>query len=281
MIIVPNWWLAVGPPEYWQIAFAFGKIWGLRAVDVLIARWEKLLEGDRILFYATKPVTGVIGYGVVRSKFKQDKPLWPREVQEGKVIWPYRFEFDVEYCLPQDKWMTRKVSSNYMAAAAKGGFQPVKEEEAQEIIRNLTLSSAKSEVSVKKPVSIHDEIKDKLVQLGKLQSFIAESEYDMDGGKLDVVWRKVERGSPTYVFEVQIGGDLYHAIGKLKHAHDLWNSNIFLITAKNDVTKAQELLSGTFHEIGKKIRLIETEKIDELYRLKKAYKEFEYQIGIS
>ncbi|MEM2261657.1 MAG: hypothetical protein QXK24_04320, partial [Ignisphaera sp.] len=107
-----------------------------------------------------------------------------------------------------------------------------------------------------------------------------ESEYNMDGEKLDVTWRRVERGSPTYVFEVQIGGDIYHALAKLKHAHDLWNSNIFLITTKNDMTKVQDLLSGTFHEIKKKIQIIEVEKIDELFKLKKAYKDLERQLGI-
>lgn len=275
---MPKWWIAAGPPEHWKTAFDFGKIWGV--IDKKFAQWDKLLNGDYILFYATKPISGVIGYGIVRTKFRQDKPLWPKEVSEGRVIWPYRFEFDVEYCLPQDKWETHKVSSNYIAASARGGFQPVKEEEAQVIIRKLTLPSIKPEVSAKMPVSIHDEIKYKLVQLGKLQGFIAESEFDVNGGKLDVTWRRVERGSPTYVFEVQVGGDLYHAIGKLKHAHDLWNSNIYLVTTKNDVAKAQELLSGTFHEIERKIRVIEIEKINELFRLKKAYKDFEEHLGI-
>jgi hypothetical protein len=275
---VPKWWVASGSPDNWKTAFDFGKIWGV--IDKKFAQWEKLSKGDLVLFYATKPVSGVIGYGVVRTKFKQDKPLWPQEVSEGKVIWPYRFEFDIEYCLPQDKWMTNRVSSNYMAAAARGGFQRVREDEAQEIIGKLTSPPAKPRF-LGKPFSTHDEIKDKLVQLGKLQGFIAEGEYDMDGGKLDVVWRRVERGSPTYVFEVQIGGDLYHAIGKLKHAHDLWNSNIFLITTKEDVANARELLSGTFHEIQRKIRIIETERIDELHKLKKAYKDFESQLGIS
>ena len=129
-------------------------------------------------------------------------------------------------------------------------------------------------------VSVHEQIKDELVQLGKLQGFISESEYNMDGEKLDVTWRRVERGSPTYVFEVQIGGDIYHALAKLKHAHDLWNSNIFLITTKNDMTKVQDLLSGTFHEIKKKIQIIKIEKIDEPFKLKKAYKDLERQLGI-
>lgn len=247
----------------------------------MIAQWGRLSKGDYVLFYATKPVSGIIGYGVVKTKFKQDKPLWPKEVNEGRVIWPYRFEFDVEFCLPQDKWIINKVSSKYMSAAARGGFQIVKEKEAQEIIERFTLPKVKRKISVKKPISIHDEIKDKIVQLGKLQGFIAESEYDMDGGKLDVVWRRVERGSPTYVFEVQIGGDLYHAIGKLKHAHDLWNSNIYLIITERDSTKCYELLSGTFHEIKGKIHIIEVDKIQKLYELKKAYRDYETQLGIS
>lgn len=276
---MPNWWLAVGPPEHWQIAFQFGKIWGLRGVDVLIARWEKLREGDRILFYATKPVSGVIGYGVVHTKFKQDKPLWPREVQEGKVIWPYRFEFDVEYLLPQDRWMEDKVLTEYIKASAKvGGFQIVREEEAQKIVEKLLPELVQPKL---KPITPHEEIKEKLVQLGKLQGMIAESEYSMNGTQLDVVWRRVEKAVPAYAFEVQIGGDIYHAMAKLKHAHDIWNSKIFLIVTEKDVGKASELLTGTFHEIRERIRIIEAQKINELFKLKKAYRDFESQLGIS
>lgn len=276
-----KWWLAAGSPEHWQIAFEYGRIWGLRAIKRMVTRWENISVGDYILFYATKPVSGIIGYGVIRTKFKQDKPLWPREVEEGRVIWPYRFEFDVEYCLPQDKWITHKASSNYMSAAARGGFQRVKVEEVEELLQELPSKPVPPGITVEKPISIHGEVKEILVQLGKLQGLIAESEYDVDGGRLDVVWRRVERGSPTYAFEVQIGGDLYHAIGKLKHAHDLWNSNIFLVVTEGDVAKAKELLAGTFHEIRGKIRIIETEKIKKLYNLKKAYKDFESQLGIS
>jgi len=274
-----NWWIATGPPKYWEIAFAFGKIWGVRAAKILVTRWKKLSEGDKILFYATKPVSGVIGYGIVRTKFKQDKPLWPREVKEGKVIWPYRFEFDVEYVIPQDEWMTRKVTSDYISASARGAFQKVKESEAEKIVQMLTAKPPKPEKG--RRLNVHDQVIDKLIEIGKIQGFIAEKEYDMNGERLDVVWRRVERGVPTYVFEVQVGGDPYHAIAKLKHAHDLWNSNIFIILTEKDVAKVQKLLTGTFHEIQGKIKLIDVEKIKKLFELKRAYKEFEQQIGIS
>jgi len=46
------------------------------------------------------------------------------------------------------------------------------------------------------------------------------------------------------------------------------------------MTKVQDLLSGTFHEIKKKIQIIKIEKIDEPFKLKKAYKDLERQLGI-
>jgi hypothetical protein len=276
-----NWWVAVGPPEHWQIAFNQGNIWGLTTSARNRTLWTGISDGDHILFYATTPVSGVIGHGIIKTKFKQDKPLWPQEVKEGKVIWFYRFEFDVTYCLPKEKWETDK-------AVCKGllprrGFHLLRQEFADEIVKSLTPAIIEPEKleGKKGKIPIHDEIKAKLLQIGSLQKMISESEYDMNGGKLDVVWRRVDKGSPTYVFEIQVGGDLYHAIGKLKHAHDLWNSNIFLVVTENDIPKAHQLLSGTFHEIQKEIRVIEIEKIDQLLKLKKAYKDYESQLGIS
>jgi len=274
---MPEWWIASGPPEYWKIAFEVGRIWGV--TEKMVTRWKRLSAGDHVLFYATKPVSVVIGYGVVRTKFRQDKPLWPQEINEGKVIWPYRFEFDVEYCLPPEKWGTDKVSSEYIAYAAIGGFQRIKEEEAKKIIGKL-VSTKEIAPEVGRPMPLHEQIKAMLIEIGRLQGFIAEGEYPMDIGKLDVTWRRVERGAPTYAFEIHIGGDLYHDVSKLKHAHDLWNSNIFLITAEKDINKVQQLLSGTFHEIRDKVRVIDAEKIKTLYLKKKDYKDFERQLGI-
>jgi len=276
-----NYWVAVGPTEHWEIAFGQGNIWGLTTSARNKALWTSISEGDHILFYATSPVSGVIGYGIIKTKFKQDKPLWPQEIKEHKVIWFYRFEFDVTYCLPKGKWKTDRVVSKGLLP--RRGFHILQQEFAEQIVEILAPRFIEPEkVEGKKgKIPIHHEIKAKLLEIGSLQRMISESEYDMNGGKLDVVWRRVEKGSPTYVFEIQVGGDLYHAMGKLKHAHDLWNSNIFLVITGNDVGKAHQLLSGTFHEILGKIRIIEIEKIDQLFRLKKAYRDYESQLGIS
>ena len=84
---------------------------------------------------------------------------------------------------------------------------------------------------------------------------------------------------PTYVFEVQIGGDVYHALAKLKHAFDLWNSHIFLISSKSDADKAENLLSGTFHEIGNRIKIVDLKEVEELYKRKISYFDFEKDLG--
>ena len=107
----------------------------------------------------------------------------------------------------------------------------------------------------------HDDLKHRLVEIGQLQGYLADEEYVFDTGRLDVVWRRVERSVPTYVFEIQVGGDVYHALGKLKHAFDLWNSHIFIVAAQSDRGRVGNLLSGTFHEINDRIKFIELEKV--------------------
>ena len=126
----------------------------------------------------------------------------------------------------------------------------------------------------------HDEVKRTLVEIGKLQKYIAEQEYPFDIGKLDVVWRRVEASVPTYVFEVQISGDVYHALAKLKHAFDLWNSHIFIIAPEDQRSKVDLLLSGTFHEIENRINFIDLVQVRILLERKRAYFDLEKELGI-
>jgi len=291
-----NYWLVVGSPHNWKTAFEHKNIWGLKRTQRHL--WEKLNEKDTLLFYVTSPVSGIIGHGTIRTKFPQDKPLWPQEIKENKVIWPLRFEFDVERCLPPDKWQTFKIASGELFP--RGGFQELSQGIAGKLVSKFTALpkeyyvEALTSISVKEtpptysPETLqaeqaapsHDELKHRLVEIWQLQGYLADEEYVFDTGRLDVVWRRVERSVPTYVFEVQVGGDVYHALGKLKHAYDLWNSHIFIVASQADRHRVENLLSGTFHEISSRIKFIELRKIEELYKRKKAYLEFEKALGI-
>jgi predicted RNA-binding protein len=289
-----NYWLAVGAKQNWDTAFDRGNIWGLKETQRHL--WESLNENDKVLFFANKPVGGIIGYGVITTKFKQNKPLWPNELKEHKVIWPLRFEFDVESCLAPDKWESERIVSNELRP--RSGFQLLDENTAQKLVSSIgeTKYAAKTaEPSfVAEPTAefvttaekrekvspSHSEVKKTLVQIGKLQKFIAQEEYPFSIGKLDVVWRRVEESVPTYVFEVQVGGDVYHALAKLKHAFDLWNSHIFIVAPETARDKVNNLLSGTFHEINNRIEFIELGQVEELYKRKKSYLDFEKGLGI-
>ncbi len=291
-----GYWLVVGSPQNWRTAFEHKNIWGLRQTQVHL--WDRLEERDTLLFYVTSPVSGAVGHGTVRMKFRQSQPLWPEEITESKVIWPLRFEFNVEYCLPSDRWQTSKVTSPELFP--RGGFQALSPSTAQQLVSKLAPSPKKYHVTVPAPTPVeeivpsdaresrqdelvmpsHDGLKHRLVEIGRLQGYLADDEYVFDTGRLDVVWRRVERSVPTYVFEVQVGGDVYHALGKLKHAFDLWNSHIFIVAPQEDRNRVESLLSGTFHEINHRIKFIELDKVEELYKRKRAYLDFEKELGI-
>ncbi len=289
-------WLVVGSPENWATAFEHKNIWGLKRTQRYL--WDTLNEKDVLLFYVTSPVSGIVGHGTVRTKFHQDQPLWPQEVKEERVIWPLRFEFDVDRCLPFDEWQTSKIASS--ALFPRGGFQVLSYELGRQLVSKL--KSLPKGYRVNAPASLsasetpapyaeepqqaeqvspsHEQIKQRLVEIGRLQGYLADEEYVFDIGKLDVVWRRVERSVPTYAFEVQVGGDVYHALAKLKHAYDLWNSRIFIVASQANHNKVANLLSGTFHEISGRVRFIDLGTVEELHRRKKAYLDFERELGI-
>lgn len=273
-----HYWLVVGPPEHWIVAFENGNIWGLQASKR--RWWEGMVEGDGLVLYASRPVGGAIGLGSVRTKFRQDKPLWPKEVQAKRVLWPFRFEFDVNFCFRPDEWKSRKLEVDALRAVVQAGFQPLKTKASDAALQAFAPFTEKTGSVTSGDLDLHQDLKRKLTEMGKIQKFLAEPEYLMDGARLDVVWRRVQKSVPTYVFEIQVGGDIYHALAKLKHAYDLWNSRIFLIAAADQKSKVDSLLSGTFHEIGERLQFMDIENVCELYSRKKAYKELEHALGM-
>lgn len=286
-----QYWLVVGRPENWEFAFKNGNIWGVKEFRELKALWNLLEEGDKLLFYAASPVGGVIGFGRVTTKFRQTNPLWPEEIKRGSVIWPLRFEFEVEYCLPPSLWKTRCYRDRDLQLITRMVFQCVPMKVVNEAREHFELPPDTAEpilglterVSVPEEVSAfdHETVKRSIIDIGRIQGFLAEMEYPIDSNRLDVVWRRVENSVPTYVFEVHLGGDIYHALGKLKHAYDLWNSHIFLVGNLKDRAKYEELLAGTFHEIKERIKFIGLNEITDLHKRKLSYRELELELGIA
>ena len=75
---------------------------------------------------------------MIKTKFKQDKPLWRQEIASGKVIWPYRFEFEVEYALPPPDWRSRAVGLKEFKVKIMGGINPIKDsKKVEELLAKL------------------------------------------------------------------------------------------------------------------------------------------------
>jgi hypothetical protein len=210
-----------------------------------------------------------------------------------KVEYPYRFEFKVEYLLPKPSWMEDKIPVAGLKIGYQSGLNPVSKDAAKLLFEKIDpiwntsflelIMGEKIGKVEEKPVNLHDEIKKELLEIGKIRTFISEKEYPLDGEKLDIVWRKsnVIGADPKYVFEVQIGGDLYHALGKLKHANDKWNSEIFLIIRESDHEKVNTLLRGTFHEIKDIVKIITVEKIKRWFEIQKMDIELRLEMGLT
>lgn len=122
----------------------------------------------------------------------------------------------------------------------------------------------------KEEKSLHDSLIDMIEKIGKWEGKHPETKYKIGNlGRLDVVWRRIKTGNPSYAFEVQIKGNFYQALAKLKHAFDLWNSTPVLVTTEQYFIQAEELLSGSFHEMKNHAKLINYEKIKALYSIEK------------
>ena len=68
-----NYWLAVNSPNYW-VDFMYNESFGLE--DRYLDLWLDVRPRDVVFFYATKPVKGVFGMGVVQQTCYQDELVY-------------------------------------------------------------------------------------------------------------------------------------------------------------------------------------------------------------
>ena len=266
-----RFWVAVGDQLNWERGLENG-IWGLRSG--LYKHWKKISIGDMILLYVKAPIKGFVGAGIVRSVFKQDRPLWKEEIEEKNVIWPFRFEFDIIHLLPLKKWDYAAISNKKYNLAINAGINPVaNNQKGVEIVEKLGLSSS---FGKDRPHAYIDSILD----IGKIQRMVVESNYELDGDKIDVIWKRTIRSVPTFSFSVNVDEDLKLSYDILKHSFDIWNSKPFLVTDKSRLKEISALNSGLYHEFSENLKVITFEQLQELYAAKKKYFNLESQYGL-
>ena len=118
---------------------------------------------------------------------------------------------------------------------------------------------------------VHAEVQKQLEEIGMILGKYSRREYRQDIYRYDVVWKDSERlPRATHAFEVQHRGNVVEALGKLKHAYDIWHSYLFVvITGERDRARIEQLLrpyfTGMFHEIGGHVKVLTAEDVGELY----------------
>jgi len=133
-IMSPNW-IILGPEKTWKTAIEQGGIWGVK--ERLYPEWKALERGDVIFFHVTKTIKGVVGVGKVGTKFIQDKPLWPEEIDEGRVIYPLRFEFDIDYIIEPKLWKSRRISPGLSISEMRRGVNLLQDRTVERLYKEF------------------------------------------------------------------------------------------------------------------------------------------------
>ncbi|MEM2261159.1 MAG: hypothetical protein QXK24_01780, partial [Ignisphaera sp.] len=205
--------------------------------------------------------------------------IWGRDV-DGKT-WPYLlFLEDVrEIDLPLSK-LNELTGYNLKAVA---GFMKIRKEKAQSIMEYLQQIYLKPPIKPpSKPLELlqHDEIVDAIYALGELIGYKPEKRWRHERYEFDVVWHKPPRIGPKYVFEVHLRGSLEAALLRLKHAYDLWESQIFLVSTEDQLKEAQSKFLGELHELKDKVTLLNIKNIKEFYDFKGKFEWLERKFGL-
>lgn len=263
------------------------KLWALK--KNLRSRWVSVGESDFMLFYNAGRFiyAGIVAFKYpfvekseqVEAASYLAESVWGRDV-DGET-WSYLFFLrDVrEVDLPLSKF--NELTGYKMSTV--GGFMRVRKERASRVIEYLQqiYSKPPSEKPLRTPEQLqHDEIVDIIYAIGELIGYKPQRRWRHEGYEFDVVWHKPPRVGPKYVFEVHLKGNLEAALLRLKHAYDLWESRIFLVSTEDQLKDAQSKFLGELHEIKDVITLLKIEDVKEFYQFKGKFEWLERKFGL-
>jgi len=114
--------------------------------------YQLVEPGDVLIFYVTKKNARSLGgkfvgaYRVASAWYREEKPLWPDEIREGRVKYPWRArlepvkigEADFKELAPRLKFVVNKERpSAYLVGTPANAGKPIPEEDAKLIIESL------------------------------------------------------------------------------------------------------------------------------------------------
>lgn len=261
------------------------KLWAVK--KTLAGVWRKLHKGDLLLLYHK----GKFVYaGNVSFKYPFSESLdqveagamaaesvWGKDV-DGKT-WPYLIFLENvrEIDLPFDEF---KELTGYKLPAVFG-FMKVRPEVSGKIVEFI--QGLKPPVRPKVRELEHDQIVNFIYELGEVIGYDPARKWRHGGFEYDVVWAKPPRIGPLCVFEVQLRGNIETALAKLKHAYDLWGSQLFFVSTEEQIKKVRtKFLGGAFHELMEEgaLTLVKISEMKRFYEFKSKFEWLERKFGL-
>lgn len=306
-----NSWLVIGSVQNWITALSQPiPIWGLKPGHK--GAFGALQAGDTIWFYATSPVTGVIGLGLVKDKyFDKGNLIWADEQRERRVIWPHRFRIQVLKVIDVQRWKTNKIDIRDFRLFWQNGFQQLHAQNASELMHrfqnafSLTLETnifsgatitshsvvreiQESYPRVSKPESqsdlSHRGLQEAIAEIGKLQFYHSQLEYPIElpgeEKNLDAVWKREINGVPTFAFEVELSGAVEKALLRLMYAFNQWNSRPRIIVPDGLFQRVNNIAASQDRSFSRQLRLYEPAQVTGLLSKKRELRDFEQKLEI-
>lgn len=265
------------------------RLWAVK--KTLINSWRKCENGDLILFY-NKGKFLFMGNVAFKYPFAEDakqveigtkiaEDIWEKDVK-GET-WPYlMFLTDVKE-IPDLSINKFKELTGYKFRGINGFMRMSKK--SQPLVDYLQGVGPKPEITpVEKriPKTKHEQIIELIYELGEVIGYDPKKKWHHQRYEFDVVWFKPPREGPKYVFEVHLRGSLPKALSTLKHAWDLWESNVFLVSDEKSLKEAEDkFLSGAFHEMREKLTLVKLDEVEEFYKFKGKFEWLERRFGLT
>ena len=108
-----------------------------------------------------------------------------------------------------------------------------------------------------------------VVELGQLYGYVTGLEVELRGGICHAVWRRVEKGTPTHVFQIPASGAPTDALTQLQVAVTVWGAKPYLLVPPIHEAVCRRAAIAEFAELADVLTLVPPGNVEELMRLKR------------
>ena len=146
-----KYWIITVSEENWHI-IRENNIYGAPETKGFKPAYELIKPGDIVIFYVKKTGSETLGgkfVGVFKAAsewYREDKPLWPDEIRENRVKYPWRIKLEpiklgtvsFEELIPKLEFIRNKERAYaYLVGTPANLRRPIPEEDAKLIMESL------------------------------------------------------------------------------------------------------------------------------------------------